>query len=114
MDFYNINEWFWGLPNVLHILTWTVMIAIYSHLIFGFWMVRHKLPKHVVKYFLIRTLVITFLLFMKTDAMLDLFLPMYLFSYFDGLIILNGFGLYRCKNMKQAFKKVTNFQSKKI
>lgn len=114
MDFESVNEWFWELSFGWHLLTFAVMISLFTHLIFGFWMVRNKLPRHVIKYFAFRTFIVLLLLFYKIDMILDLFLPMYLFSYIDGLIILNGFGLYRCQNMAQAFNKITTFKSRKL
>ena len=113
MNFETINEWFWSLPQGWHLLTFAVMIGLFTHLIFGFWMVRRKLPPHVIKYFVLRSLVVLILLFYKIDGILDLYLPMYIFSYFDGLIILNGFGFYRCKNMSHAFNKLTTFNTVK-
>lgn len=109
-----INDWFWSLPLWMHLMAFAVMVGLFTHLFFGFWMVRKRLPKHVIKYFTFRTVIVLILLFYKVDAMLDLFLPMYLFSYIDGLIILNGFGLYRCQNMKSAFSKISTFKSVKI
>ena len=111
MDFEAINDWFWALPFGWHLLTFAVMVGLFTHLTFGFWMVRKKLPKYVIKYFILRCVVVLLLLFSKIDAMLDLFLPMYIFSYIDGLIILNGFGLYRCQNMSQALNKIATFKT---
>lgn len=114
MEFQNTNQMFWELPVWVHLLSFAIMIGLYAHLSFGFWMVRKKLPGHVIKYFLGRTVIILIFLFMKTlYGKMDVFLLLYLISYIDGLIILNGFGLQRCKNMKQAFKKITKFQTAK-
>lgn len=114
-SFQGANEWFWSLPETLHFIVFAVLLAGYAQLFFGFWMVRKRLAKHVTRYFIGRTTILFMIMLLKSNThawgMFDLFLPIYVFSYFDGLIVLNGFGVYRCRNMKQAGKKIMTFNS---
>ena len=112
-----LNEYLNSLPYWMHVATLAFVIAIYAHLFLGFWMVRRKLPGHVIKYFVFRTsLIFTFIL-MRSEygsyGIIDLFFPIYIVSYIDGLIILQGFGFYRCKGLMQALKKIIRFNSVK-
>lgn len=114
MLFYNLNKWFWDLPDAFHHVTFAVLVGLYAHLIFGFFMIRKRLKPHVIKYFFLRTGILFFLLFLKSDddtlGMLDLFLPVWLITYIDGLIILNGFGFHRCQNLTGAVKRIFQFR----
>lgn len=115
LTFQGANQWFWDLPEIYHVITFSVLIAAYAQLFFGFWMVRKRLVRHITVYFLVRTIILFGLVIMKSNThdwgLFDLFLPAYIFSYIDGLIVLNGFGVYRCQNMKQAGKKIMKFNS---
>lgn len=117
LTFQGVNEWFWQLPELFHVITFAALIAVYAQLFFGFWMVRKRLARHIVVYFLGRTFILFSIIILKSNThdwgLFDLFLPVYLFSYIDGLIVLNGFGIYRCQNMKQAGKKIMKFNSVK-
>lgn len=114
MEFYELNLWFWQLPEIVHIITFAFLVACYTHLLFGFWLHRGRIPLHVKKYFISRALLYIIYMFAKSEdlryGMFDLFLPIYVLGYIDGLIILNGFGFYRCKNFAQAVRKIFRFQ----
>lgn len=114
MHFFELNKWFWSLPEIFHVGAFAVIIALYTHLMYGFYLNRKRIPPHVQKYFLIRTIVYLLYVFGKVEderfGMFDTFLPIYFLAYIDGLIILNGFAFYRCKNLSQAIHKIFKFK----
>lgn len=115
MQFHELNSWFWQLPEIFHLITFALLIVLYAHLFFGFYMIKKRLKKHVKKWFLLRTGILFFYLIIKADepafGMFDLFLPIYIIGYIDGLIILNGFGFHRCQNLRQALKRIFKFRT---
>lgn len=116
MDARQINEWFYTLPAIVHIFAFSILIACYAHLFLGFWKIKNRIKKHVIVYFLIRFIIIIFYVFAKDEndfyGMFDLFFLLYLITYVDGLIILKGHSFHRCKDIKEAKKKITNFQNR--
>ena len=117
MDFYRYNDYLWGLPNWVHTVALLILIAAYAHLIFGYWLVRYRIPRYVKKYFALRCILyILYMMFKAQDknfGMADLFFPIYMRGYIDGLITLNGWGFYRCKNLKEGIIKLITFRSEK-
>lgn len=117
MDAREINEWFYTLPEIIHVMAFALLIACYAHLFLGFWKVKNRIKKHVIFYFLIRFFIVIFYLFAKVEdefyGMFDLFFPLYLITYIDGLIVLKGHSFHRCQDIREATKKLTNFQSRK-
>ena len=115
MDFFELNKIMWQFPGWIHLATFAFLVVCYSHMVVGFIMIRKKLKPHVKRYFTCRTLIMLIYLFLKADneqlGMFDLFLPIYIFCYLDGLIILNGFGFHRCPNLKAAIIKIFKFSS---
>lgn len=115
MSFYDLNEVFYSLPGWPSQIVFAILVALYTHLFFGFWLVRKRIPGRVCKYFLARTIISVCYIFFKAEdpdfKLLDIFLPLYFINYLDGLIILNGWGLYRCKSLRQAIKKLITFRS---
>lgn len=117
MDANQINGWFQELPAILHILAFGVIIACYAHLFLGFWKIRKRIKTHVVFYFSVRFVFMLGYVISKSQdpvyGMFDFFLPIYVFSYVDGLIILKGRSFHRCNNLRAAVKKLLDFQSRK-
>ena len=115
--FSTANECMQGLPDVLHDFTWLVLMALYAHLLFGAWIERKKLKPHVRWYLRFRGALMLFYLCVKAVdvryGMFDLFLPIYLLFYVDGLIIVKGYTFHRCLTFWPAIKRITKFNSKK-
>ena len=115
-DFFSIiQQYLVDLPEVLHILAFALLLMLYAFLCFGFWMERRKHKTHVKVYFVLRTGLIVLYMFMKASdvgfGMLDLFLPIYIIGWIDGLIVLKGFTFYRCNSLRDAFQRMTNFNT---
>ncbi|MBT0607647.1 hypothetical protein [Aequorivita echinoideorum] len=118
-DFFSeMNAALRALPPEVHELTWLVMIVLYGHLIYGAFLERKKLKPHVRWYLKIRAFIMMFYLCVKAVdvkyGMFDLFLPIYILFYVDGLIIVKGYMFHRCENFFLAMKRLTSFNSKKI
>lgn len=116
MTFYELNRFFWNLPDFTHTLAFALLVALYTHLFYGFWLVRHRIPGRVCNYFVVRSLIAVAYFFFKAEdqtlKLFDLFYPLFLINYLDGLIILNGWGLYRCKSLRLALIKLITFRSR--
>tara|TARA_R110002020_G_scaffold318905_3_gene534525 strand:- start:124 stop:489 length:366 start_codon:yes stop_codon:yes gene_type:complete len=115
-DFFSlIQEKLTALPEGVHMLAFASLLMLYAFLCFGFWMERKKHKTHVKIYFSIRTSLIMLYMFIKASdtgfGMFDLFLPVYIIGWIDGLIVIKGFTFYRCENLKDAFKRMTNFNT---
>ncbi len=117
MTFYNYNDFLWALPQWVHSLALIILVAAYAHLMFGYYLVRDRIPRYVKRYFVLRSvLYIMYMMFKAQDkefGMADLFFPIYFMSYIDGLITLNGWGFYRCKNLWEGIKKLITFRSQR-
>src|SRR5690554_524580 len=115
--FSGVNLILRNLPDEVHLLTWFVMLALYAHLLYGSFLERHKIKQHVRWYLSIRGfMMIVYLCIKGADVrygMFDLFLPIYLLFYIDGLIIVKGYTFHRCQTFLQAMKRLTKFNSKK-
>tara|TARA_R100001530_G_scaffold136299_1_gene116287 strand:+ start:903 stop:1271 length:369 start_codon:yes stop_codon:yes gene_type:complete len=105
-----------SLPEEIHLITWIVMLALYAHLLYGAFIERKKLKPHVRWYLKIRGfLMIGYLCIKAVDVrygMFDLFLPIYILFYIDGLIIVKGYMFHRCEGFVAAMKRLTKFTSK--
>ena len=115
-DFFSIlQDTLVELPEGLHMAAFALLLMLYAFLCFGFWMERRKHKRHVKIYFVIRTSLIMLYMFMKASdsgfGMFDLFLPLYITCWIDGLIVIKGFTFYRCENLKDAFRRMTNFNT---
>lgn len=114
MKFFEYNLWWWELPQYFHDLAFTLLIAAYMHMTYGFFLYWKRLTKPVKLYFLLRVSIYLFYVMAKSEdsafGMMDLFFPIYLLAYVDGLIILNGKGFYRCRNIIKAFTKIFKFK----
>lgn len=115
VNFLELNQWFWGLNDVFHIMAMLVVIMCYTHLAIGFYMVRKKLKQPMYLYFFFRTTFYFSLLFLKFSddqiGIFDAFLPIYIFAYIDGLIILKTNPLMMCKSFKETFSKIFKFNT---
>lgn len=117
MNFSNFNSWFYTLPEAFHLLAFALVVGLYAHLFLGFWTIRKRIKPHVIWYFCIRYGFMFTYVFGKVQddkyGMFDVFLPLYLISYIDGLIILKGHNFHRCKSLRDAIRQITNFESRK-
>ncbi len=115
--FSSANQVLHDLPDIVHDITWIVILILYAHLFFGAWMERKKFKPHVKGYLMVRAALMLFYISVKAVdieyGMFDLFLPGYLLFYFDGLIVVKGYTFQRCTNLWSAIKRVTNFNSEK-
>ncbi|TQI72268.1 hypothetical protein JM79_3225 [Gramella sp. Hel_I_59] len=114
MRFFEYNSWWWDLPNYFHDLAFTILMAAYMHMTYGFFLYWSRLRFPVKAYFLLRTAIYLFYIMAKSEdsqlGMMDLFFPIYILAYIDGLIILNGAGFYRCREIIKAFIKIFKFK----
>ena len=115
--FSNANKFVKSFPEIVHWCTWVVVMLLYAHLLFGAWMERKKLRRHVRVYMMFRGGLMLFYICVKSVdikyAMFDLFLPIYLLFYVDGLIIVKGYTFHRCENFWKAIKRITKFNAKR-
>ncbi|MCT8340490.1 hypothetical protein MG296_10530 [Flavobacteriaceae bacterium TK19130] len=115
--FSTINNYLRSMPEFVHELTWIILMALYAHLLFGAWIERKKMKSHVKAYMIIRATIMLFYLCVKAVdvryGMFDLFLPIYILFYVDGLVIVKGYQFHRCDSFIKAFRRVTKFSSKK-
>tara|TARA_R100000789_G_scaffold7574_1_gene11869 strand:+ start:2341 stop:2706 length:366 start_codon:yes stop_codon:yes gene_type:complete len=106
-----------SLPDIVHYCTWMVMMLLYAHLLFGAWMERKKLRPHVRWYLRVRGFLMLFYICVKAVdiryGMFDLFLPIYVLFYVDGLIIVKGYTFHRCQTFANALKRIIKFNAKK-
>lgn len=114
--FSTVNQLLRSLPEEIHLLTWIIMLALYAHLLYGAFIERKKLKSHVRWYLKIRGFIMLSYLCIKAAdiryGMFDLFLPLYIFSYIDGLIIVKGYMFHRCEGFIAAMRRLTKFTSK--
>lgn len=114
--FSTANDFLRALPEEVHLFTWMVMLTLYAHLLYGSFLERKKLKPHVRVYLIIRGFfMLSYLCIKGADiryGMFDLFLPLYLFVYIDGLIIVKGYMFHRCEGFITAMKRITKFNSK--
>lgn len=116
--FSNINTALRSLPDEIHLITWAILMALYAHLLYGSFLERKKIKTHARIYLMIRGfLMLSYLCFKAVDihyGMFDLFLPIYIFFYTDGLIIVKGYSFHRCEGFVDAFNRITKFRSKSL
>ncbi len=114
-NFYELNQYFWNLPGWIHLGVFLIMLMAYAHLIIGFFMVRKKLRWPMCIYLVIRNLMYLTFFFLKSEddnfGMLDGFLPVYVMSYIDGLIMLKTHPLMMCKSFKETVTKIFKFNT---
>lgn len=116
-DFFSsLNQLLRALPEEVHLFTYMVMLALYAHLLYGAFIERKKLKPHVRWYMKIRGFIMTSYLCLKAVdvryGMFDLFLPIYILFYVDGLIIVKGYMFHRCTGFMAAMKRLIKFNSK--
>jgi len=114
--FSTANQVLKNLPEEIHLLTWILLLTLYAHLLYGAFIERNKLKPHVSWYLKIRGFMMLFYLCVKAVdvryGMFDLFLPIYILFYIDGLIIVKGYMFHRCEGFVGAMKRLTKFNSK--